>query len=209
METRPQPPANDGPLEVLIATEPHEERSLRPVGRFLLRHRRVSMSLLAIAIGLLVLFAWTLANGEEIHGKAIAVADGDTLTVLTSDKQQHRIRIAGIDAPEKGQPFGDRSRQNLAQLAYQKDAQLDCYKIDQYRRNVCRVFVEGRDVGLEQVRAGLAWWYRRYSKEQNALERRDYEHAETKARSTGVGLWRDGEPVPPWEWRRVRRERQR
>jgi endonuclease YncB( thermonuclease family) len=154
------------------------------------------------------MFAWTLANGEEIRGKVISVADGDTITVLTADKQQHRIRLAGIDAPEKGQAFGNRSKQNLVSLALNKEAQLDCYKTDRYKRKVCRVTAETRDVALEQVRAGLAWWYRRYANEQTREEQSDYEQAQAEARSTGVGLWRDREPLPPWGWRaKNRRDR--
>ncbi len=139
------------------------------------------------------------------RGKVIRVADGDTLTIRTSQPLDYRIRISGIDAPEKGRPFGNRSKQNLAQLALNKQAQADCYKTDRYQRRVCRVFVEGRDVGVEQVRVGAAWWYRLYSKEQPAAERREYGEAEDQARAAKLGLWQDSKPVPPWERRAEKR----
>ena len=112
------------------------------------------------------------ANGEMIAGRIVHVADRDTITVLTVDHQQRRIRIAGIDAPEKGQPFGERSRQNLSRRALGKDATLQCHKIDRYQRKVCKVMVQPSDcsicghtldVGLAQITVGLAWWYRAYA----------------------------------------------
>lgn len=89
----------------------------------------------------------------------VAIADGDTLTLLDSSKTQHRIRIDGIDAPEKGQAFGQRSKQSLSDLAFNRNAVAECHKVDRYRRDVCKVIVDGIDVGLEQVRRGLAWHY--------------------------------------------------
>jgi endonuclease YncB( thermonuclease family) len=91
------------------------------------------------------------------------VADGDTITLLDNSRQQHKIRLAGIDAPEKAQPFGLRSKQHLSELAFGKDAKADCYKVDRYDRDVCTVFVNGQDVGLAQLDAGLAWWFRKYA----------------------------------------------
>jgi endonuclease YncB( thermonuclease family) len=97
-----------------------------------------------------------------IEGRVVAVADGDTITLLDSNRQQHRIRLAGIDAPEKALPFGQRSKQHLSELAFEKEAKVDCYKVDRYDRDVCTVYVEGKDLGLAQLDAGLAWWFRKY-----------------------------------------------
>ncbi|MBI4290781.1 MAG: thermonuclease family protein [Betaproteobacteria bacterium] len=143
----------------------------------------------------------------EMTARVVNVADGDTITVLTPDKKQLRVRLAGIDAPERKQPFGSRSRQNLSGVIHGKEVQLDCYKADQYRRQVCRVYLNGRDVGLDQVREGFAWWYRRYVNEQESRERKAYESAETEAKTRRAGLWVDKSPVPPWEWRQARRRR--
>jgi hypothetical protein len=94
----------------------------------------------------------------------VGVADGDTITLLDNNRQQHRIRLAGIDAPEKAQPFGQRSKQHLSELAFGKQAKADCYKIDRYDRDVCTVYVDGKDIGLAQIDAGMAWWFRKYAR---------------------------------------------
>jgi len=114
------------------------------------------------------------AWADTLIGKVIKIADGDTLTILTADKQQHRIRLAGIDAPEKKQPFGNRSKQNLAKLAHGKQAEADCPKRDRYGRQVCKVYVNGQDIGLRQIYDGLAWWYRAYAHEQSPDDRQRY-----------------------------------
>jgi endonuclease YncB( thermonuclease family) len=135
----------------------------------------------------------------------VSFADGDTLTLLDGNHQQHRIRIAGIDALEKGQPFGERSKQHLAILAFGRAAKADCYKVDRYDRDVCNVYVNGQDVGLAQLDAGFAWWFRKYAHEQLPRDRVDYEAADDRAAADRVGLWQDANPVPPWEWRHKRR----
>ncbi len=161
------------------------------------------MRCLALCLALVV----QAALADTIEGKVIRVADGDTLTIRTAQPLDYRIRISGIDAPEKGQPFGNRSKQNLAQLTLNKQARLDCYKTDRYQRKVCRVSVEGRDVGLEQVRVGAAWWYRAYVKKQTVAERREYESAEDQPKAAKLGLWHDKDSVPPWEWRHAKKSR--
>lgn len=145
------------------------------------------------------------ASAETLYGRVVGVADGDTLTLLDRDNRQRKIRVAGIDAPEKGQPFGEVSRQNLARLVFDRNVRAECYKEDRYRRQVCRLFDGSRDVALAQLDAGLAWWFRRYAAEQPPQERAEYASAEDRARADAVGLWRDRDPVPPWEWRNVRK----
>lgn len=155
-----------------------------------------------------------LAHADEYIGKVIHVSDGDTITILTLQNQQHRIRIAGIDAPEKGQPFGNRSKQNLHRIAHSKETLADCPKTDRYGRKVCKVWVQPDDcptcdktldVGLAQISAGLAWWYRAYAKEQSSEDRGRYESDENEARLRKRGLWVESSVVPPWEWRRSKR----
>ncbi len=82
--------------------------------------------------------ALSLAAFEDLEGRVVRVTDGDTLTLLDNSCQQYRIRLAGVDAPEKGQPYGQRSKQHLADLAFGKEARADCYKVDRYGRNVCK-----------------------------------------------------------------------
>jgi endonuclease YncB( thermonuclease family) len=144
------------------------------------------------------------AHAETITGTVVSIADGDTLTLLDATRTQHKIRLAGIDAPEKAQPYGNVSRQSLGELAFQRWAVADCPKKDRYGRRVCTVTVNGQDVGLLQLRRGLAWWYRRYAHEQQPGQRAAYEAAEAGARASSEGLWQDKSPVPPWEWRRLR-----
>jgi len=129
-------------------------------------------------------FVWLLAaaflplhasgEGFLFQGRVVGISDGDTITVLDSDQVHYRIRLGGIDAPERGQPFGNVSRQHMAELAFDKQAAADCYKIDRYRRLICTVYVDEKDVGLAQLDAGLAWWYRKYANEQPPQERLTY-----------------------------------
>ena len=118
-----------------------------------------------------ILFALLLppaAGAVEWVGTVVGIADGDTLTLLDGSKTPHRIRIDAIDAPERSQPYGQRARQSLADLAHGRGARAECAKTDRYGRAVCRVTVDGLDVGLEQVRRGLAWYYVKYAREQSA-----------------------------------------
>ncbi len=142
---------------------------------------------------------------EQITGRIIGVADGDTVTLLDASKQQHKIRLSGIDAPEKAQPFGQRSKQHLADLAHGREVIADCGKVDRYQRRVCKILLNGRDLNLQQIEVGLAWWYRKYLSEQQLFDRSSYEAAESLARNDRRGLWRDSDPMPPWDWRKSSR----
>ena len=141
------------------------------------------------------------APAETLTGRIVGVSDGDTLTLLDAKQVPHKIRVAGIDAPEKKQSFGEKAKSSLSAMAYNRSAEADCRKTDRYRRRVCVVFVGGKDVGLEQIKAGMAWWYRQYAKEQTQQERIDYEQAESQAKRHRYGLWSGPSPTPPWEWR--------
>lgn len=94
------------------------------------------------------------------------------------------------------------SRQNLAGMVFGKDVLVEWNKLDRYGRTVVVVLVNARDVNLEQVRAGMAWWYRQYAREQTPDDRHFYERAEAEARAAKRGLWVDPAPMPPWEFRR-------
>lgn len=144
------------------------------------------------------------AQAAEWVGTVVGIADGDTLTLLDDARTPHRIRLDGIDAPERSQDFGRRARQSLATLAHGRRALAECAKSDRYGRAVCRVSVDGVDVGLEQVRRGLAWHYIKYAKEQSPADRVLYAGAEEQARRTRLGLWSQPAAVPPWDYRRGR-----
>jgi endonuclease YncB( thermonuclease family) len=134
-------------------------------------------------------------------GKVIGVLDGDTVEVLDASKTIHRIRLAGIDAPEKAQPFGQRSKEHLSELVFGKQVDVQAGKSDKYGRTVGKAVVKGVDANLEQLKSGFAWHYKQYSAEQSVSDRGLYSTAEEKARRTQFGLWRDHKPMPPWEWR--------
>lgn len=138
---------------------------------------------------------------DAIVGKVVGVSDGDTLTVLDSGNRQYKIRLSAIDAPEKNQPFGMRSKQALSSLCFGKGARVTPLQKDRYGRTVADVDCGGRNVNEEQIRAGMAWVYRKYAKGYGDLYR-----LEDEARMGQRGLWVDLEPVPPWEWRKSKRE---
>jgi endonuclease YncB( thermonuclease family) len=146
--------------------------------------------------------AAALAHAHEIDGRVVAVQDGDTVTILDAAQVQRRIRIAGIDAPEKGQAFGEAAKQSLARLVHGRRVEARCPKRDRYGREVCSVYLGARDVGLEQVRSGYAWWYREYAREQTPDDRASYEAAESDARQARRGLWHDPAPQAPATFRR-------
>ena len=145
------------------------------------------------------------ARAEVLEGRVVAVTDGNTLTLLDGNRRQHKVRLAGIDAPELSQPYGTRSRLRLSNLAFGKDARADCYNIDRYGRDVCTVYVHGRDVGLGQLKAGLAWWYRKHANEQLPCCLTEYHSAEDRAAADRLGLWQENHPTLPWQWRRQHR----
>ena len=142
-----------------------------------------------------------LAHSATITGKVVGVSDGDTITVLDASKTQFKIRLEGIDAPEKAQPFGQKSKEHLSDLVFGKQVVVESDKTDKYGRTVGKVLVNGKDANLEQMRSGFAWHYKEYQKEQSASDPLDYTSAETFAKSSKAGLWRDPKPMPPWEWR--------
>ncbi|MEK7438334.1 MAG: thermonuclease family protein [Pseudomonadota bacterium] len=149
--------------------------------------------------------AFSFPAYAEFAGKVIDVADGDSITVLDANQQRHKIRLAGIDAPERGQAFGFRSKENLAKWIYGREAIIEELKKDRRGMLAAKVFVDGHDAGLEQIRAGLAWWDRTSAGEQAPDDRELYELAEKQAREQKLRLWRDPQPVPPWEWRASRK----
>jgi len=136
-----------------------------------------------------------------IEGKVVRVSDGDTITVLDADNKQHRIRFQGIDAPESKQAFGQASKENLSKMVFGKQVRVIWDKVDKYRRTVGKVLLDGRDINIEQVKAGFAWHYKKYADEQPAEDRVTYAKAEEEARAARLGLWQDPNPTPPGEWR--------
>lgn len=153
----------------------------------------------------LVVIPTATAAMEVVSGKVVGVSDGDTVTVLDANMHQRKIRLAGIDAPEKKMPWGQRAKNHLSDLVYGRTVAVETSKKDRYGRWVGKVLLDGRDVNLVMVQVGMAWHYKQYSHEQSIDERRAYASAEDEARASGRGLWAQQEPVPPWDWRAAQR----
>jgi len=139
----------------------------------------------------------------------VDVSDGDTLTLLDGVNTRYRIRLAGIDAPEKAQTYGDASKRHLSRLVYGESVKVEYEKHDRYGRIVGKVLKDGRDASLEQLQAGLAWHYKQYQREQSRADRRTYAESEREAQQAHAGLWRDLDPVAPWTWRLEQRAQHR
>ena len=164
--------------------------------------RRLS-TLLALVVLCTITLQAQVANNVQvvIEGKVVKVADGDTITVLDKDNKQHRIRFQGIDAPESSQAFGQVSKKNLSDLIFGKQVTVIYSKMDKYRRVVGKVLLDGKDINIEQIRAGLAWHYKKYADEQPPEDRITYAQAETEARAARRGLWQDPNSTPPGDYR--------
>lgn len=153
----------------------------------------------------LIMLATSAASAESITGMVVGVADGDTVTVLVNGHDQIHVRIMGIDAPEKKQAFGQRSKQAMSDCAFGKKTQVEWSKKDRYGRTVGKVSVDDVDCGLRQIELGLAWHYKAYKREQQPEDRKSYAAAEAVARSAEIGLWSERDPVPPWDFRHGKR----
>jgi endonuclease YncB( thermonuclease family) len=153
------------------------------------------------------LIGFGLATAAELSGRVVGVTDGDTLTLLSPGNMEEKIRLAGIDAPEQTQPFGQTSKQHLSDMVYGRQVVVDWANRDRYGRIVGKVLVSGQDACIDQVNSGLAWHYVKYAGTQSPADRTTYAAAEAAARAIRAGLWSDSEPVAPWDWRRKKSEK--
>lgn len=154
-----------------------------------------------VLLGLTLTFSM-LAHAETINGRVVGISDGDTLTVLDASNTQFKIRLAAIDAPEKAQPFGQRGKQKLSEICFGKNASVIVVSTDRYGRSVADVDCAGINANEAMIQSGLAWVYRKYDK--------GHEHLyslEEEAKNAKRGLWADSNPIAPWEWRKVKRNK--
>lgn len=167
-----------------------------------------------ILIAVIALIVVGPLQAEELTGTVVGISDGDTFTLLV-DNTQYRVRLSGIDTPERGQPFGTAARNALSDLIFGREVRVENRKTDRYGRIIGRTWVRPSDcsrcgktldVSLALLTMGMAWWYRYYADEQPEEERGQYEFAEHEAKVRGAGLWRDEGAVAPWEWRRSKRQ---
>ncbi|MFM2068757.1 MAG: hypothetical protein RLZZ584_3666 [Pseudomonadota bacterium] len=164
--------------------------------------RAVLAGTLAATLGLAAATCVAAPAAWLVQGEVTRVSDGDTLTVLDTTREPHRIRLAAIDAPERRQPHGDAARLALGAAVLHQQVQATCRKRDRYRREVCSLQLRGADVSLALLRAGLAWHDLAYLREQPPDLARSYAAAQQDARLAARGLWADHDAVPPWLWRR-------
>ena len=142
-------------------------------------------------------------SGATVEGEVVAITDGDTIKILTPTKQQIKVRLADIDTPERGQPYGRKARQVLGEKIHRRQVDVEEVTIDRYQRLVGRVFLDGRNINAEMVEDGAAWVYRKYSDDPQLIR------LESQAREQGRGLWalQPDQRMPPWEWRKQQRSK--
>jgi endonuclease YncB( thermonuclease family) len=153
-----------------------------------------------------LLITHCVVQADTLTGRVVRVTDGDTIVILDSANAQHKIRLQGIDAPERKQAFGTKSKDHLSDSVAGKFVVVEYEKRDYYKRILGKVLLSHQDMNLEQIKAGLAWHYKKYQKEQTPSDRALYSEAEIKAKEAKRGLWHDPEPVPPWEYRKSKRK---
>jgi len=136
----------------------------------------------------------------DITARVVGVTDGDTVTVLEGGSTNRKIRLHGIDTPERGQPHYRRAKNALADKIAGKTVGIGVVDTDRYGRTVGVIYFEGQNINVAMVRDGHAWWYRKYAQYDRQLQ-----EAESQAQSANLGLWQQADPIPPWEWRRNQR----
>jgi endonuclease YncB( thermonuclease family) len=169
-----------------------------------LREKEVLVKI-KVSLSLLVLFLFSLlpTHSWAWSGKVVGVADGDTITVLR-DKTQVRIRLYGIDTPEKGQAFGKKAKQFTSGMVFGKVVEVEVMATDRYGRTVALVVINKQILNEELLKAGYAWVYYQYCHELICHAWADYQFA---AKLDKRGLWAEPDPIPPWEFRRKKRKR--
>lgn len=143
-----------------------------------------------------------IANADELNGRVTDIASGDTITILDASGVEYKIRLSGIDAPEKQQPFGQESKKSLADLVYGKEVTVNWIKRDYHKRVVGKVMLNKMDVNLEQVKRGMAWVFKHFVNDPYSQDQADYVDAQEQAEERRLGLWTQRDPIPPWEFRR-------
>lgn len=154
------------------------------------------MKILRSLILVALLAAGNLAQGAEFTAKVIAVLDGDTVLIKRANGLK-KVRMAGIDAPEKAQLFGETAKRSLAEMVLGKQVKVASEAVDQYGRMVARISVDSLNVNAEQIRRGMAWENSRFHNDRVLLALQE------EARREPRGLWAQADPMPPWEWRKL------
>ena len=140
--------------------------------------------------------------------KVVGISDGDSITIFDNEKNKElKVRLATIDAPERNQDFGRKSRQHLSNLVYKKKVTLNKFSKDRYKRVVAEVYLDGKNINIEQIKNGFAWHYKKHQKQQRKSDRLAYSLAEDEARNKRLGIWQNDNPTPPWDFRKQKRRK--
>ena len=143
----------------------------------------------------------TLSGQTSFVCKVIGIKDGDTIEILTSAKKTITIRLNGIDAPEKNQAYGQKSKENLSKLIFGKQVKIYSFGNDRYGRLLADIYLDSINVNYCQVENGFAWHFKKYSKDEYLAQ------LENRARAQKLGLWQDKNPMPPWDFRKLTKYR--
>ena len=133
---------------------------------------------------------------DTLQGKVISIADGDTFTMLLDDKTKVKVRLASIDCPERKQPYSAVATKFISDAIFSRQVSVVVDSKDRYGRSLGWVYYDDKNLNKELLKAGLAWHFRRYSRDQKL------QALEDEARANKVGLWQDTNSIPPWDWRR-------
>ncbi len=158
------------------------------------------MKIVIIFFALLGILGWAfgvIAAAPE--NTVIRILDGDTVEIMGKGRKSYKVRLSGLDAPEKKQPYGKKSQQALAKLAFKKIVCVKGVKRDCYGRTIARLYVGNQDINAAMIEQGAAWVYRPYARGSTFTS---FYKAETMAKNNKIGLWALNKPIPPWEWRR-------
>jgi len=167
-------------------------------------HTRVMRKPKSIAALFAIFILCLPARANDVHemrGRVVRIVDGDTI-VLDAQGTKHKVRLAGIDAPERNQPWGEAATRELRRQVAGQQVVVAWTKKDRWQRLIGVIRLDGEDQNLHLVDRGLAWHYKKYADEQSQGDRDAYSAAEKAAQGAGRGLWSDPAPIPPWEWRK-------
>lgn len=145
---------------------------------------------------IITLLSCNLAFANDIYCKVVGITDGDTIKCLTDNKKQIKVRLYQIDAPESKQAFGSKSKQALSNLIFNKHVKIINHGNDRYRRMLGTIYYYNKDINLEMISRGMAWYY------PFAKKNEQYKQAEARARNNKIALWADKRPVAPWDFRK-------
>lgn len=154
-----------------------------------------------IFLTVVLLCTFQLVSAKVLNGTVVGISDGDTITVLDNSSKERKVRLMGIDAPEKSQAFGNQAKQTLSNYIYKKEVSVEYKKFDKYKRIVGKVTLDSQDICLKMIADGMAWHYTEYEKEQSKTDRELYREAEATAKEAKVGLWHQSDAVKPSAFR--------